>query len=209
MTKVRKLLRNTLKESEANFWADIYKSGQAHWTDKNVSGLAELAIEKYAPFQSVLEIGCGAGIDTFLLAQHATKVIGMDISADAIKLANTNYAERIKKGENRANITFIAGDFEMYRFDERFDFIYTLSVLHSTKIGLTLPKVASLLSENGHAIIYMFVDEKEAVSSALAEVVMRSIHTIHIDKREFVTVGKDSGGDTHKAVIYYIRKLGA
>jgi 2-polyprenyl-3-methyl-5-hydroxy-6-metoxy-1,4-benzoquinol methylase len=50
----------------------------------------------------IMDIACGSGYGSKLLAEHGCKVLAIDISAEAIKLA--------KKFNNHKNITFIQGD---------------------------------------------------------------------------------------------------
>ena len=63
-----------LKESEFGFWKKVYGDNEAHWLDKNPSNLTKRVIKKYRPFNNILEIGCAAGIDTFLLAQNCKSI---------------------------------------------------------------------------------------------------------------------------------------
>ena len=45
----------------------------------------------YCKDKSVLDIACGTGYGTYELAQVATKVLGVDIDQDAVKLAKDTY----------------------------------------------------------------------------------------------------------------------
>lgn len=46
----------------------------------------------YYPGKSILDVGCGTGYLTSLLAKHATKCLGIDISATSIALAKKRYS---------------------------------------------------------------------------------------------------------------------
>ena len=58
-------------------------------------------INKYKTFNNILEIGSAGGVDTFELAKHTkNKIIGIDISKDAVKIAKENLkkqSEAIKR----------------------------------------------------------------------------------------------------------------
>ena len=81
------------------------------------------------PHHNVLEIGCGIGTVTKLIAKHATKgkILGLDISRESI-----NYANKIFK--NKKNISFISADFTDVELNQQFDFIVLPDVLEHIPI---------------------------------------------------------------------------
>ncbi len=62
-----------------------------------------LSIRKIVADKTVLDAACGEGYGSSILADTAGKVIGVDISADAVKNAGNRYSEK-------ANLSFVTGD---------------------------------------------------------------------------------------------------
>src|SRR5437867_9863274 len=69
--------------------------------------------------RSVLEIGCGAGVDLARFARGGARVTGVDLAATALDLARTNFAQQGLAGR------FEVADGEHLPFpDDVFDLIY-------------------------------------------------------------------------------------
>jgi len=72
----------------------------------------------------ILEIGCGTGTFSRLLAGRAEKVLAIDLSPQMIRLAR-------ERSKLYPNIEFVRGDVMTYRLpDNQFDCIATLTTLH-------------------------------------------------------------------------------
>lgn len=70
----------------------------------------------------VLSLGCGSGEDCHYLAEHgASKVVGIDISKNLIKIANRNYPECQFQVMDMENLAFE---------DASFDFAYSSLAIH-------------------------------------------------------------------------------
>lgn len=69
----------------------------------------------------VLDIGCGIGIVAFDIAQKAKFVFAIDINAESIKTALSQF--------QKENIKYIIGDATTYNFNEKFDYIILSNVL--------------------------------------------------------------------------------
>jgi SAM-dependent methyltransferase len=88
---------------------------------------ARIIREKIAErFGSILEIGCGEGLQTQYLASLADRIVGLDPSAQAIKRAN---AKQLR------NASFAVGDLDSYANepDARFDLVTACEVLYYMK----------------------------------------------------------------------------
>ena len=82
-------------------------------------------IHSMQPGRSVLEIGCGIGMDSYLMARHALRVTGIDLTDIAIETVRSRFAREGLDG------TFEIGDAEALHFpDEHFDYVYSFGVLH-------------------------------------------------------------------------------
>jgi ubiquinone/menaquinone biosynthesis C-methylase UbiE len=75
---------------------------------------------------TALDLGCGTGMKSILLAKNDFKVTGIDISETAI-----NYAKENAKKEN-ANVNFFVGDVTELNFldDKKFDVILDWACFH-------------------------------------------------------------------------------
>jgi ubiquinone/menaquinone biosynthesis C-methylase UbiE len=198
-------LSQYLSESEKEFWEDVYDEEESHWETKDVSRLTKAVIRKYKKFDKVLEIGSAAGIDTFYLAEYCKSIIGIDIVKDVVATANKNLKNQSKKIQARCS--FQQGDAEKLVFDDgQFDFVYSLSVLHSTDLSISLAEVNRVLADDGHAVIYVFVGGDEGTDKDKFIELCDDIFTI--DKTDDIIVKEDAGGDQHNACIVWLSKKG-
>lgn len=74
------------------------------WTEPFLGAIAKL------PVQRVLDLGCGTGNDVLRVAKAGYEVVGIDLSEEAIKLAN-------KKASDISNVVFQVAD-----ISQRLDF---------------------------------------------------------------------------------------
>jgi ubiquinone/menaquinone biosynthesis C-methylase UbiE len=82
-------------------------------------------IRSMQPGRSVLEIGCGVGMDSYRMARHGLRVTGIDLTDIAIETARSRFA---REGLESA---FETGNAEELQFpDEHFDYVYSFGVLH-------------------------------------------------------------------------------
>ncbi|WP_455716005.1 methyltransferase domain-containing protein [Anaerosporobacter sp.] len=101
--------------------------------------------------KSILDIGCGTGIFTFLLEEYSPKtLIGMDLSKEMLTIASN-------KAEKRQSIAkFITGDASdiQNNIDRKFDFIFSSTTTHYIKNLDTLFKgISNSLEDNGCCIL--------------------------------------------------------
>ncbi|HEY9404301.1 MAG TPA: methyltransferase domain-containing protein [Pyrinomonadaceae bacterium] len=91
----------------------------------------------------ILEIGCGAGEFSRLLAARAESVIAMDLSPQMIRLAR-------ERSKLYPNVDFVEDDVMAYQFpDNQFDCIATLTTLHHLPIEPVLRKIRKALKPGG------------------------------------------------------------
>lgn len=185
--------------SKKKFWEKIYDNKETHWLKKEVSLLTKSVVKKYGPFKNVLEIGSAGGIDTFYLAKHTKKITGIDIVEDAVEIANFKLKEQNKN--IRKKIKFQVGDAEKLEFpDSKFDLVYSLSVLHTTDISKSLKEIDRVLTDNGHAVLYVLTEGKFNKNRFLDT--CRKYFIIE-NKDEVFFKDKD---EKHKALIVFLRK---
>jgi len=93
--------------------------------------------------EHILEIGCGAGRFSQLLAQRAAKVLAIDLSPQMIRVAQENAARY-------PNIDFVLGDVLEYPLRvDHFDGIATLTTLHHLPLTRVLKKIKQALKPGG------------------------------------------------------------
>ncbi|MCL0053365.1 class I SAM-dependent methyltransferase [Dehalococcoidales bacterium] len=93
----------------------------------------------------MLDAGCGTGMDTVILSKQGNKVVGIDISPKAVKMAR----ERAKK--EKAKDYFVIGDLEKLPFKDRvFDACFIGWTLHHfPEIRSVILEVARVLKTGG------------------------------------------------------------
>jgi ubiquinone/menaquinone biosynthesis C-methylase UbiE len=93
--------------------------------------------------QNILEIGCGTGKFSRLLAARAEKVFAIDLSPQMIRIAQEH-------SKFYPNIDYVIGDIMTQQFtDNHFDCIATLTTLHHLQIETILRKVKKALKPGG------------------------------------------------------------
>jgi ubiquinone/menaquinone biosynthesis C-methylase UbiE len=93
--------------------------------------------------RQILEIGCGTGNFSRLLAQRAEKVLAIDLSPQMIRLAREH-------SKLYPNIDFVVGDVMTYQFpDNQFDCIATLATIHHLPTEPILRKIRKALKPGG------------------------------------------------------------
>jgi len=99
-------------------------------------------------FQNALEIGCGTGEFTRLLATRARSVVAIDLSSQMIRLAKSQSA-------NCPNIEYLTGDVMGLSLPaEGYDCIVSMATLHHLPLVEALLKIKDALKPNGVLIIH-------------------------------------------------------
>jgi cyclopropane fatty-acyl-phospholipid synthase-like methyltransferase len=138
----------------SDFWENRFISEPFPWGTKE-SELARIADTLFseAGLRKILEIGCGSGRDCVFFAKRGYDVTGIDISKEAIHMAN-NHAKK-----NNTKIRFYASSFQ--DFDpETFDAIFSYNTFHLFHDNLDecINKAQKLLIPSGLLIIAVFSD---------------------------------------------------
>jgi ubiquinone/menaquinone biosynthesis C-methylase UbiE len=91
----------------------------------------------------ILEIGCGTGEFSRLLAARAESVLAVDLSPQMIRLAR-------ERSELHANVEFVNADVLTYQLpDEHFDCVATLTTLHHLPAERALGIIKKTLKPGG------------------------------------------------------------
>jgi 2-polyprenyl-3-methyl-5-hydroxy-6-metoxy-1,4-benzoquinol methylase len=96
------------------------------------SRFLEEIVQHLPPEASILDIGCGFGLFScyFASSDPASRVQGIDVNERRIKTAQ-GAAERL----NLENVSFRVADAETYQFEDQFDAITVLDLLHHVERG--------------------------------------------------------------------------
>ncbi len=97
------------------------------------------------PPRRIIEFGCGTGWLSLALAQLGYDVVGVDISADAIRHAE---AARVERRQERAR--FVAADYETFATPAPSDYALFLAWAGRLAGGGTHATTASWSSGNSH-----------------------------------------------------------
>ncbi len=94
------------------------------------------------PGKKALEIGCGTGIFTAIIARSGADITAVDLSPDL--------TARAKAGNPAPNVRFLVMNVEKLEFpDDHFDCVYGSSVLHHLDLAKALPEMRRVLKPGG------------------------------------------------------------
>ena len=102
--------------------------------------------------RSVLEVGCGAGIDLARFAKGGARVTGVDLTASAIELARANFAQQGLHGDLK-----VANGERLPFADNSFDLVYAHGVVQYTADPRRLvEECGRVLKPGGEAIFQVY-----------------------------------------------------
>ena len=128
--------------------------------------------------RSVLEIGCGVGLDTFTMTKHGLNITAVDLTYVAIQTA----IKRFRRHKLMALFT-VADACHLPFTDNSFDYVYSFGVLHHVAdTEQSLREVFRVLKPGGEAKIMLYNRR------SLNEIVHRLTKIPFEDKSEFCPV---------------------
>jgi len=140
-------------------WELRYQSKETPWVHiEPVKGLLECVKKHLLPGRSILEVGCGFGVETMALAKIGYQLSAVDISQLAIEKAIAA-ASAVK-----LNIDFKACDILMENTNQQFDAILDIAVF--PRYGLTgqqqlyINKIKSILKPAGLWLSMVFFNSE-------------------------------------------------
>src|SRR4051812_16214722 len=98
--------------------------------------------------KTVLEFGCGDGLNTVMLAKRGAKVIAFDISADLLDLAT----KRVEANGCRGVELVLASAHCLPLKDESVDVVFGMAILHHLDLDLASQSVRRVLKKGGRGI---------------------------------------------------------
>ncbi|HAJ59288.1 MAG TPA: class I SAM-dependent methyltransferase [Cyanobacteria bacterium UBA8543] len=119
----------------------------------------------------MLEIGCGTGAFTRLLAERSKRVVAIDLSPKMIEIA------KVQSG-HYTNINFQVADILKWEFPvEQFDAIASISTFHHLPLESLLPSLKAALKPGGKLVVLDLV-EHEPIQDFLSDVIAVPLHWI-------------------------------
>lgn len=148
MTKVKPLKQHTLESSKSTY-AELF-SDVSYYIDTKLKArgihdlIAYLYVDKLRGAR-VLDIGCGYGRFSLLASRYAKEVIGLDMTASAIDVA-----ELIREACDIDNLSYVTQTIEDFDSHGKFDFIVMSGTLeHIIEPLPVLEKIKELLAPGG------------------------------------------------------------
>lgn len=123
-------------------WNDRYKEGNLPWDIQEPDdNLLKLVGSGTVTPGRALEIGCGTGTNALWLARQGFSVLGVDISPEAIEMANQ------KKDGQPLSCDFAVMDFlKDGHFPQKYDFVYDRGCFHSFHDDIERKRFAAQVS---------------------------------------------------------------
>lgn len=190
------------KQGERDYYARLGEAGMAHAAGKPFSDdccpqylAAMTAIFGLLdpPPRRIVEFGCGTGWLSLFLAERGYRVIGVDISPDAVRHAN---AARDSRGLAAAE--FVAGDYESYAADGSFDYaIFHDSLHHAESEEAALRCAYAALAKNGAVIALEPGSGHSAAASSQRAVQDFGVHERDMPPGRIIAVARRAGFQRH------------
>ena len=166
-------------------WEAIYSSrsrqliGQLQWeSEKPVSALVEFFDRLDFRPQTVLELGCGDGVNAVFMASRGCRVTAVDISGTALEMA------RRKAREAGVELEFVEGDvFELDPPEQPYDLVFDRGLLH-------------------HLPVFRFEEYKKLVADRVAPGGRFHLICHHVSTRPTVALDATYGGAMGKLIGY-------
>jgi len=139
-------MNELLTEKIRNDFDRIALSEQAGW---NHNSHYHIFLLKQLPSycQSILDIGCGTGAFSRLLARRAEWVIAVDLSPKMVEVAQ-------QQSRHHTNIDFQVADILKWEFPvEKFDAIVSIATFHHLPLEKLLPSLKAALKPGGKLVI--------------------------------------------------------
>lgn len=125
---------------------------------------------------AALDVGCGAGDFTRLLARRAESALGVDLSPEMLRAAR-------ERSAGIANVAFEERDVLAWELPrERFDAIASIATLHHLPMEATLARLASALRPGGVLAVLDLVRDATPLDFATSAVAVPVNLALHLAK---------------------------
>jgi len=109
-------------------------------------------IASMRPGASVLDVGCGVGLDSAAMARHCLSVTAVDLTIVGVATAHR------RAREQHIDATYACADAEHLPFaDRRFDYVYSFGVIHhAADTQACIDEALRVLKPGGEALIMLY-----------------------------------------------------
>lgn len=109
-------------------------------------------IASMRPGASVLEVGCGVGLDSATMARHGLKVTAIDLTEVGVSTA------RARAARHRWDVRYLCANGESLPFpDQSFDYVYSFGVMHhAADTQKCVDEARRVLRDGGQALIMLY-----------------------------------------------------
>jgi SAM-dependent methyltransferase len=136
--------------------------------------------------EAALEIGCGSGSFSRLLAERSRHVLGLDLAPTMVRIAQ-------ERSINYPNVEYLAADVLQWDFPrEKFDCIASIATLHHLPLGEMFQKAKDALKPGG-VLLILDLFKSEWLQDFLMDcaafpssIILRLIKTGHLRESESV-----------------------
>lgn len=190
------------KQGEREYFARIGEEGRRHALGKpfsddhcleyldNVTALMSLL---RPPPGRIVEFGCGTGWLGQLFAQRGYDVIGIDISPDAIAMA-----EQLKRERGLANASYRIADYENVTIDPPADYVIFHDALHHAESELAALAAAHAALRPGGMVLCIEPGEGHSRSESSRHAVAEfGVHEKDMPPHRIIAVGRAAGFKRH------------
>ena len=147
------------------------------------------------PPARILDLGCGSGWTSVFLGRAGYEVVGQDISADMIAVA-----EQLRRKEGLSRVRFVVGDYESGAWSSEFDAVLFFDALHHAVDERLAVKAAFDALKPGGICIASEPGEDHAASPEAIEAVERfGVTEKDMPYRKVFALGRDAGFDSFRA----------
>lgn len=139
------MIMNEEKESEVKELYETYPVPNYNTSEKVESHewIIKILGKNIKKNSEILDLGCGTGEASCFLSRFGN-VTGVDFSKSSIKLAN-----KLKNNLGIKNIRFISGNIKEIKSNKKFDYIYSIGVLHHIPdIETALNNIKKMMSKD-------------------------------------------------------------
>jgi SAM-dependent methyltransferase len=144
--RAQRLLTSSLYFAKTGYWHDGERVNPDFPGENFINHQkVYLFVSQLVPNKIVLDVGCGTGYGTAILAKHAQQIVGIDNSISAIRFAKRRYPEVDFREMNAQQILFP---------DKFFDFVFSSENFeHLTDQASHLKELRRVLKSDGLCFI--------------------------------------------------------
>jgi SAM-dependent methyltransferase len=154
-------------------WESIFRKEGRHFLEPHEDMARVIRLFRKERVRRVLDLGCGSGRHTVLLARHGFRVTGMDVSPEGLRLT------RQWLRETKATARLVIGDFfEPFAFaDATFDAVIAVQTIHhgmQDQIRACVGEIARVLRPGGIVFVSVTVTSFRKWATAFETIAPRT-----------------------------------